>query len=283
MKSLGACLLLLSAAMIWGSGFAITKDALGTLPPCFLLLLRFSLASLVMLPFLWKRLRTADRRTWMVGLLAGIFVALGHVFQNFGMKHTTAGKSAFLTAVYVVLVPFLLWIAGGRVPTRWNIAAACLCLAGVGVISLDSDLTIGMGEVLALICGLMFALQLVVINLHAACDMWVVTWLCMFTSALVAAPLVLLSEPVPQTISMQNFVSVAYLAVACSAYGFTAQNIGVKYAPAAVATILLSMEAVFACVAGVLFLHEPVNTRMLIGSGMILSSLLISNIQTKKI
>lgn len=104
LKSLGACILLLLSAKTWGSGFAVAKRAVDTLPPCFILMMRFGIGTLVLLPFLWKRLRAASKKNWVIGLIAGFFVAVGHIVQIIGMQYTTAGKCAFLSAVYVILV-----------------------------------------------------------------------------------------------------------------------------------------------------------------------------------
>lgn len=283
MKSFAACLLLLFAAMAWGSGFAVTKSALDVLPPVFVLLLRFGFGGLAMLPFIWRRLRRASRQTWRAGIVIGVFLFLGHYFQTLGLQHTTAGKSAFLSAIYVVMVPFLVWAAGKRIPTQWNITAAFLCLAGVGVISLNEGLTVGIGEGLTLLGGVCFALQITTANLCAQeCDMTVVTWITMLVTVACAAPVTVLCEPLPEAMSLPVLLPVLYLAIVCSALAFTAQNVGIKYAPPAVATILMSMESVFGCLTGVLLLHEVVSRRMLIGCAIILLSLLLSNLKSRK-
>ncbi len=281
-KSLGACILLLLAAMAWGSGFAIAKRALDTLPPCFILMVRFGIGTLILFPFLWKRLRAASRKTWVVGLVVGLFVAVGHIIQLVGMRYTTAGKCAFLSAVYVILVPFLVWAAGGRIPTAWNLTAACLCFAGVGMISLNSGLIPGLGEILSLIGGIFFGLQIATVSLYASdCDMMVIAWITMLVSSVIAAIPAFIFEPHPTAISVSVLAGILYLAVFCSVFALSAQNIGIKYAPAAVATILLSMESVFGCLAGALLLQEAIDAKMLVGCAMIFVSLLVSNLHTK--
>lgn len=282
MKHWGGCALLLFAAMAWGSGFAVAKSALEALPPCLVLLLRFGGACLALLPFVWKRLRAAPVRTWKVGAAVGLCIFSGHLFQFLGLRFTTAGKSAFLSAVYVVLVPFLIWAAGRRRPTRWNLAAAVLCLVGVGVISLDGGLSIGAGEALTLLGGVGFALQIAALSLYARdCDMLVITFVSMLVSAVCAAVPALLLEARPAGISLPVAGAVVYLAVVCSALSFSAQNTGVRHVPAALATILMSTEAVFGCLTGVLLLHEAVSGRMLLGSGLIVAALLTCDLGGK--
>lgn len=282
MKPLWAYSLLLFAAMAWGSGFAVTKGALEQLPPYLIMALRFGMATLVMLPFVYRRLRAAPRRVWIIGLPIGLFVFLGHLFQFLGMQYITAGKSAFLSAVYVVLVPFIVWGLRGAKPSGRHIAACCLCLFGVGMISLDGNLTAGVGEWLTLLGGVCFALQIACISRYAeGCDMLVVTWLSVAVSAVCSLPAVLLTDWQTTVLSPQGMLSAAYLAVVCSALAFSAQYTGLKYTPSAVATILLSLESVFGCLTGVLFLHETVSGRMLVGCVIILVSLLLGSMPDK--
>ena len=217
MKSLWAYSLLLFAAMAWGSGFAVTKGALEQLPPYLIM------ATPVMLPFVYRRLRAAPRRVWIIGLPIGLFVFLGHLFQFLGMQYITAGKSAFLSAVYVVLVPFIVWGLRGARPSGRHVAVSAVC----------------------------------------------------------SLPAVLLTDWQTTVLAPQGMLSAAYLAVVCSALAFSAQYTGLKNTPSAVATILLSLESVFGCLTGVLFLHETVSGRMLVGCVIILVSLLLGSMPDK--
>lgn len=284
MENAKACILLLVVAMLWGSGFAVTKNALNTLEPIRVLFLRFALAALIMLPFLWKRLRTASAQTWKAGVLIGAAIAFGHIFQIYGLRDTTAGKNAFLSAVYVVLVPFMVWAAGRRKPTGWNLAAAFLCLGGVAMLTLGDTWSIGWGELLALCGGVCFAVQITLIEIYAQeCDMLVMTWITMLVSAAIAGMGDILSGAawVPPGAAM--LLSIAYLAIFCSVLALGGQNLGIKYANPALATILLSMEAVFGCLTGIIFLGETVSLRMLIGFFLIGGSLCISNLHKRNI
>lgn len=201
------------------------------------------------------------------------------MFQTIGLQSTTVGKSAFLSAVYVVLVPFLVWVAGKRIPTAWNVLAAFICLAGVGVIALDGNLTVGMGDTLTLIGGICFALQIAVVNLYAQeCNLVVLTWIMMVVSTVCAAVAAFGLEPPLVHISLPTLAALMYLAVFCSILAFAGQNLGIKYANPALATLIMSMESVFGCLAGVLFLGETVGMRMLLGCAMIAVSLLITNV-----
>ena len=278
MKPVLAYSLLLFAAIAWGSGFAVTKGALDQIPPYMIMFLRFGAATLVMLPFLFRRLRQANRQMWIIGLTVGMFVFLGHLFQFLGMQYITAGESAFLTAIYVVLVPFIVWGLRGPRPVGRQIAACFLCLAGVGAISLDGGLTIGAGECLTLAGGICFALQIGCISRFAAgFDMLVITWMSVAVSAVCSLPAVWLTDWQTVFLSVQGIGAALYLGVICSALAFSAQYIGLQHAQPAIATMLLSLESVFGCLTGVLLLNEAVSGRMLVGCIIILASLLFGS------
>ncbi len=150
------------------------------------------------------------------------------------------------------------------------------------MISLNSSLIPGLGEALSLLGGVLFGLQIATVNLYASdCDMMVIAWMTMLVSSVIAAIPAFIFEPHPTAISASVFAGILYLAIFCSVFALSAQNIGIKYAPTAVATILLSMESVFDCLAGALLLQETIDAKTLIGCAMIFVSLLVSNLHTK--
>ena len=90
-------------------------------------------------------------------MILGAFLCLSYQFQTYGLKHTTASKNAFITTLYVIIVPFLYWIVSKKRPTGRNIAAAFLAVIDLALLSLQGDLSINYGDFLTLVCGLMFA------------------------------------------------------------------------------------------------------------------------------
>lgn len=111
--------LLLLVTMAWGASFVYMKDMVAVFPPGWLLGIRFTIAGLVILPFLLKRLRL--RLTWKAlaaGMVMGLLDFLGFFTQTVGLQTVSPGINAFLTAVYVVLVPFMWWVVAKRKPTR---------------------------------------------------------------------------------------------------------------------------------------------------------------------
>ena len=154
--------LLLLVTMAWGASFVYMKDMVAVFPPGWLLGIRFTIAGLVILPFLLKRLRL--RLTWKAlaaGMVMGLLDFLGFFTQTVGLQTVSPGINAFLTAVYVVLVPFMWWVVAKRKPTKANIVAAFVAIVGIWLVSVTSasgSLSIGFGEIMTpalcvLLCG----------------------------------------------------------------------------------------------------------------------------------
>ena len=154
--------LLLSIAVIWGYSFTTMKDALDTIPVFELLYIRFLPASLVMLVVFHKRIVAHfNARNLIVGLGMGALMWGAYGLQTIGLAQTTAGKSAFLTGTYCILVPFASYVLSGEKLTRYNLGAALLCLAGIGLVALDS-VEFNAGDVITLGGAVFFAIQMAV-------------------------------------------------------------------------------------------------------------------------
>ena len=154
--------LLLSVAVIWGYSFTTMKDALGTIPVFALLYVRFLPAALVMFAVFHKRIIAhLNARNLIVGLSMGVLMWAAYALQTVGLAHTTAGKNAFLTGTYCILVPFASYFLSGEKLTRYNLGAALLCLAGIGLVALDS-VEFNIGDVITLAGAAFFAIQMAV-------------------------------------------------------------------------------------------------------------------------
>ena len=98
------------------------------------------------------------------GGLLGVFLFVSYFFQTYGLKYTTASKNAFITTLYVILVPFLHWFFNHKKPKRNNVIAACIAVVGLALLSLEGDLSINLGDLLTLICGFFYAVHIVFID-----------------------------------------------------------------------------------------------------------------------
>lgn len=134
--------MLLLATILWGSGFLAAKSSLSTWSPALLMLLRFSIAALCFVPFIFGRKKAvafapqAEPRPWRDAIILGLVLWLGYILQTIGLQYTTIGRSAFITAMNVVFTPIFAFILGARIRIIiWPCAA--LALAGTGLLTHD--------------------------------------------------------------------------------------------------------------------------------------------------
>ena len=156
--------MIVCATLIWGSTFFILKDTLDNVDLMFLMASRFGFAAVSLAIIFWKRWKTIDRSYWWRGGLLGVFMFAAYSVQNYGLMDTTPGKNAFFTAVYCVIVPFLYWAVDRLRPSRWNVLAAVLCVAGIGFVSWDGGLALSRGDLLTLLSGFLYACHITAVS-----------------------------------------------------------------------------------------------------------------------
>ena len=269
-------LALLITTMIWGGAFVLMKTALNDLDPIYLLAIRFTIAAVVLMLFSVREWRRIDRG-YLVGCLpAALALALAYLFQTWGLVYTTPGKNAFLTAFYVIVTPFLAWFLLKQRPDLVRFLAAVICLASVGLISVDTGFTVNTGDALTLVCGVFFAIHILVLDRYAAGrNTLLVTALQFAAASVMLWVLALIAGHPPARIEAGTWGSLAYLGLVSTALCFVLQTFGQQNTPPAQTAILLSLEAVFGTLASVLFYHERPRGRVVVGfAGMFLAVLI---------
>ncbi len=265
------------ATLIWGSSFFIMKNSVDVFPTFLLLSIRFTIGFGLLCVAYCHRLKRITLKTLLRGCLLGVLVFLAHTLQTLGLIDTTPGKNAFLTAVYCILVPFLFWMVTKKRPDIYNYLAGVLCLAGIGLVSLTGDLSMGRGDVLTLAGGVLFAGHIVAVaKVSSDEDPVLMTLLQFGVAALCCWILALGTETFPASVPPSAWYGMIYLAVFSTTIGFLLQNIGQKYTHPAAASIILSLEAVFGVVFSILFYGEVLTPKLVAGFILIFVAILIS-------
>lgn len=277
-------LLMVAATVIWGSSFLFMKQSVDQIPVFFLLAVRFTLGAALLGLVFWRRWKRLDRDTLKGGCVLGLLMEAAYIFQTYGLKNigifqgTTPGKNAFFTGIYCILVPFFAWALFKKRPDGYNVAAALLCVLGIGLVSLGGDMGFVGGDFLTILGGVMFALHILAVPRYAAkSDVILLTVLQFATMALLSWLGVLLTGELPtQAIEGGVWVRIVYLAVFATALAMLFQNLGQAHTSPAAAALLLSLEAPFGVLFSVLFGDERPTFAMYCGFIVIFCAIIVS-------
>lgn len=175
MKKYTGEIALLFNTLIWGGTFALIKNALNDISPLLFLGIRFGLAALIFLPFVYPHLKKTNKKTIIAGTILGLFYFAGFVTQTMGLNLTTATKSGFITGTFVIFIPILQIFIEKRKPKWFNLLSILLVLIGLIMLSSKGDNLLdfiqqlgtdfNFGDLLTLFCAILFAFQVVYVDL----------------------------------------------------------------------------------------------------------------------
>lgn len=277
-----SCFGLLIVTIIWGFAFVVVKSSLDYIPPTYMLAFRFTVAGVVLGVIFIKKLIRVTKDELLHGALIGASLFLAEMFQTYGCKLTTAGKNAFLTTIYVILVPFLHWIFNKVKPELKCIVAAIIGFWGIGLISLNEKLTVAIGDTLTLICGFFYALQIVLIARYASKDdvISLSIWQLIFSAVFswIAAP-IFEGKITADMFCRESVLGILYLGLLSTMVCFLLQTVCQKYAPPGPAAIIMGMESVFGAVAAFIFLGEIMTGKMIVGCAMMIVAMIMVEVE----
>ena len=267
-RELIACMGLLVITIIWGVAFVVVKNALEYIPVMYMLAFRFTIGTVVLALVFVRRLRNINKQIIIHSAVIGLCLFIAYAFQTYGCDYTTAGKNAFLTTIYMILVPFTMYIVCRQKPEIKNVCAALVAFWGIGLISLTEEFTIQLGDGLTLICGVFYALHITFIDKYAKDEDPILLAIgqLFFTALYSWALAPIMCGPITATMfNMDAVKGMLYLGIGSTAIAMCGQNVCQKYAPPGPASIIMSMEAVFGALSGFIFLNEVMTTRMIAG------------------
>ena len=286
-RFLASCGLILTAA-IWGFAFVIVKDSLNYIGPIWMMALRFTIAAAALALVYCKKLKVLNARYWLHGAVTGAMLWAAYTTQTIGCGWTTAGKNAFLTTVYVILVPLFSWPLYRKRPGLCVWISAVLALCGIGMLALrneNSSLGMNAGDALTLVCGIFYALHIIFTSHFNRTDNPIVLTVLQFVfSALFSWILAPLSDgafPLAQLQNPRVLTSLFYLGIFSTLIAFVLQNLSLKYLESSLASLFMSLESVFGVLFSAIFLHEKMTPVMTAGCVLIFAAITIAE-QFKK-
>ena len=276
-KSFLAKMALFMATIIWGLAFIVVKNTVDIFPPLILVALRFTIAFAVLSLIYIKKLKNIDKKCFVSGVVIGTMLFIAYATQTFGAADTTPGKSAFITSIYCVIVPFLFWAIKKKNPGIYSFVAAVMCIIGTALVALRGDLTIGMGDFNTLLCSFFFACHIVATGiLGADKDPVLITVLQFGTSAALAWICGLPFGGVPASAGVMPWMGVMFLGIFPTMIGFLLQTVGQKYTEPSAAALILSLESVFGILFSVIFGFDTVTFKLLCGFILIFAAIVVS-------
>lgn len=274
---------LILVTVIWGGGFVASDIALESMKPFQIMMVRFLLASVLMGVISRGQQKSEEKlkdRAGAIkaGILMGVTLFMGFAFQIIGLQYTTPSKNAFLTALNVVIVPFIAFVILKKKIGAKGIIGAVMSVFGVALLSLNGNFTVSLGDGLTLFCAVGFAFQIFFtsefVKKYPAS---VLNTVQMFTAFVLSAISLMIFGENDFQVTTQGWLSALYLGVVSTTICYLLQTACQKYIDETKAAIILSMESVFGTIFSIMILHEVVTVRMIIGCAVILAAVIISN------
>lgn len=275
---------LILTAAIWGFAFVVVKDSVDTIPPVYMVAIRYTIAAVVLGFVLIPQLKKLNRHYWIHGAITGLMLAAGYITQTIGCKYTTAGKNAFLTTIYVILIPLISWPLYKKRPHFVVFLSAVMALVGIGLLALRNEgaaLGFNVGDILTLICGLFYAFHIIFTAKYSQDKNPVIlTWIQFIVTAVFSwavSPLIDGAFSLTLLKSSRVICSMLYLGIFSSLIAFLLQNICLKYMESSLASLFLSLESVFGVIFSAIFLRERMTLVMIIGCVLIFAAITIAD------
>lgn len=300
-------LLLLLTSFIWGSAFVAQSSGMDYVGPYTYNMARNVLAFLFLIPVIyvigkkkggtdnagsgtgideatsgeanWKSILLPDRTTLVGGIYCGLVMAVASSLQQIGITMTTAGKAGFITALYIILVPLMGVFIGKKIPLIiWF--CVVLAMAGFYLLCVKEGFSISKGDILVLFCSVGFSVHIMTIDHFTSKGVDGVKMACIqfAVAAIVMIPVMFALENPSVSGLLSAWMTIAYAGILSSGVGFTLQIVAQKDTDPTTATLIMSLESVFAAVSGCLFLNEVLLPKEILGCILVFVAVILAQV-----
>lgn len=292
-SQLKGTILLLITALIWGAAFVAQSVGMDYIGPFTFSAARDVIAIIVLIPVILlftdkgtdgtyppilQQLKP-DRITLIGGAWCGLVLGAADTLQQVGISMTTAGKAGFITALYIILVPLMGHFMGRKVP-RIIMVCVALAIAGFYLLCINGDFQVSFGDFLVLCCAVFFALHILVIDhfLLKRANSIKLSWVQFAIAFLFSGTLTVLFEHPDWSALWDAKWPLLYAGGLSSGVAYTLQIVGQKYTEPTTATLIMSLESVFAALAGWLILGEVMTAKELTGCVLVFAAVILAQI-----
>lgn len=296
-KQMKGNILLFLTAFIWGCAFVAQRTGMEYVGPLTFNGIRSLIGGVTLLIYLsiQSKLGKNDNAnkekvenppskkfTFFCGLVCGICLFAGTTLQQMGMVYTTAGKAGFITALYIVLVPLLGIFLGKKIrPVVW--LGVALAIGGLYLLCVGEDFTVNKGDVLVLLCSFAFTIHITFVDhISQKIDGVVISCIQLFVCGLISIPGMLLFEEIDWDLIRQCTIPILYAGILSCGIAYTLQIVAQKYTEPTVASMIMSLESVFALLSGMILLKERIKPLEILGCVVMFVAIILAQLPEKK-
>ena len=285
--------LLVLTALIWGSAFVAQRVGMDYIGPFTFNSIRCFLGSLVLIPVIWfmnrkkekkstEEVKAENKNLLTGGILCGIAMAAASSLQQIGLVYTTAGKAGFITALYILIVPILGVFLGKKANAKTWVGVA-LAVVGMYLLCITEGFAISRGDFLVIMCAFVFSIHILLID-HFSPKVDGVKLSCVqfaVSGALCGIPMLISEHPTVDVI-MAAGVPIFYAGVMSCGIAYTLQIIAQKNTDPTVASLILSLESVFAVLTSWIIIDEALSAREIAGCVLMFAAIILAQLPDKK-
>ena len=288
--------MLVLTALIWGSAFVAQSVGMDYIGPFTFNSLRCFLGGIVLLPVIWvmgrkkkteqaggqgNAVNKSGKTLWIGGLFCGLALAVASSLQQIGLVYTSAGKAGFITALYILIVPVLGLFLGRRAGGKtW--AGVGLAVVGMYFLCMKEGFSIAYGDVLMIICAFVFSLHILIIDYFSPkVDGVKLSCIQFFICGILCAVPMFASEKPDLGSILDAYLPLLYAGVLSCGVAYTLQIIAQKNTDPTVASLILSLESVFAALTGWLIIQETLSAKELFGCALVFAAIILAQLPEK--
>jgi drug/metabolite transporter (DMT)-like permease len=289
-QAIKADLLMLIAAVIWGFAFVAQREGMETMGPFLFNGVRFLIGVVALSPVVWylskkpqpdHKAEVSTKKLLIAGTMAGLLLFIAISFQQYGLQFTTAGKAGFITGLYIFFVP-LIGLFFGQKTGSGTWLGATIALIGLYLLSIKEDFSIAEGDLPQLICAVFFASHVLYIGYFAKLmDPLKLSLVQYVVTGILSLLIAIVVELITWDMIKQTAIPLLYAGVMSTGIAYTLQVVAQQHAHSSHAAIILSLEGAFAVLGGWLLLNEYLSTRGLLGCGLMLTGMFLSQLLPK--
>ncbi|SFU35257.1 Permease of the drug/metabolite transporter (DMT) superfamily [Clostridium sp. DSM 8431] len=284
-------IMLIITALIWGNGFVAQSVGMNYIGPYTFLCVRGIIGGIFLIPciFILNKFNLIDdskvkgnkKELIIGGILCGVVVCIANIFQQLGLLYTSVGKSGFITALYIIIVPLLGVFIKKKVQKKiW--LCAFIALIGLYLLSINGEMAINKGDILSLICAFFFSIQIMLVDHYTPLVNGVkLSCIQFLVSGIISAiPMFIFEKPSVSGI-LAAYIPLLYAGIISFGVAYTFQIIGQKYTDAASASLLMSLESVFAVLGGWMILGQTLSFKEIMGAAIMFLAIILAQAPLK--